>query len=82
MLSWRTVGNERGFQGGKPIVSLSASSGRFVLGSWPQRGQKMALCTGGDLTFPGVYGARGWLVSVRDLISDTQNRKSGIVRTR
>jgi hypothetical protein len=34
------------------------------------------------LTFPGVYGARGWLARTDDSAVGTENRKSGIVRPR
>ena len=34
------------------------------------------------LTFPGVYGARGWLARATRQPDGTENRKSGIVRVR
>ena len=34
------------------------------------------------LTFPGVYGAPGWLARTDGSVVGTENRKSGIVRVR
>ena len=80
-------------RGGEP----SPSSRRHLPQGWTREEEKsrrhdLILASGGEirsyaaraayLTFPGVYGARGWVVSDQDRILFTHNRKIGIVRPR